>query len=582
VAFSPREPLLAIGFDLPNNAAERRAVIEARTPRVLLWDLDARKVVGEISIAGNYSGVSFSDDGRRLVVGSSEGRQSAQVSIWRVSDGANLATWPGAEVRANTGDSRFAVNRDASAAAVVNGRSQISMIDLATGKERWSTTGTEDIVGCLAFSPDGSILASGAKYADAIIRLWDGASGRSLGQLEGQRGWTSGLVFLADGKHLLSSSADQTIRLWDLETRAVVRTYRGHKTEIHALGLSANQQTVISGGKDGAAYVWNLDVDRAAAAKGSFNGLSWTFRDNGNSIISVSRQGGVTRRSGRQFEQSTVLVELGELAQAPVFHPTRPLIAATDRARKLQVWDWDRGVLIRELTEGDTDGVPIPWKLSADGSRVWALLPPSAAPAATPKIREWEITSGRIVRTHDFSNLPAIDLAVSTSDENRVFLVARGNTGTSFFLDLQTGGTTPIKYSIATPGSEGAFTHDDTLAAVPSEEGFVQLFDPIANQVKATLRGFMFGAHSAAFSPDGSRLVIGSTGSEAVTIWDRHSHERLLTLSAFASTLIPIGFSPDGNVLIGRTYTGADGGMLYFWRAPTWDEIGKAESGAKP
>jgi WD40 repeat protein len=84
----------------------------------------------------------------------------------------------------------------------------------------------------LAFSPDGSILASGAGFADSTIRLWDARSGRALGQLTGNRGWTGQLEFLADGKHLVSCSADQTLRLWDLETRTAVRTFRGHKTEV--------------------------------------------------------------------------------------------------------------------------------------------------------------------------------------------------------------------------------------------------------------------------------------------------------------------------------------------------------------
>jgi hypothetical protein len=37
-------------------------------------------------------------------------------------------------------------------------------------------------------------------------------------------------------------------------------------------------------------------------------------------------------------------------------------------------------------------------------------------------------------------------------------------------------------------------------------------------------------------------------------------------------------FSPDGNVLVGRTGTGAESGNVHFWRAPTWVEIEKAEA----
>ena len=77
-------------------------------------------------------------------------------------------------------------------------------------------------------------------------------------------------------------------------------------------------------------------------------------------------------------------------------------------------------------------------------------------------------------------------------------------------------------------------------------------------------------------------LAIGSTGSEAMTLWDIHSHERLLTLEAKVGGLRPTAFSPDGNVIAGESGAGATAGTLYFWRAPTWAEIEKAEAaGAK-
>ena len=67
----------------------------------------------------------------------------------------------------------------------------------------------------------------------------------------------------------------------------------------------------------------------------------------------------------------------------------------------------------------------------------------------------------------------------------------------------------------------------------------------------------------------------GSTGFEAIAIWDPESRERVLTLPARAPIMAPVEFSPDGNVLVGRS-----GDTLHFWRAPSWAEIEAVEKGA--
>ena len=114
--------------------------------------------------------------------------------------------------------------------------------------------------------------------------------------------------------------------------------------------------------------------------------------------------------------------------------------------------------------------------------------------------------------------------------------------------------------------------------------GHVRIFDGTTYRETAKLSGFMFGAHGIGFSPDQQRLAIGSTAHEAVTLYDAHNHERLLTLAAPTGTLYRMTFSPDGNVLAGETGSGAMNGTLHFWRAPSWAEIEKAEerAGAKP
>jgi len=104
--------------------------------------------------------------------------------------------------------------------------------------------------------------------------------------------------------------------------------------------------------------------------------------------------------------------------------------------------------------------------------------------------------------------------------------------------------------------------------------GEVRVFDATTLQETAKLRGFMFGAHSVAFAPDGQRLVTGSTAQESITIWDQGNYERLLTFPTTDGGFGSTGFSPDGNVLVG----GSRAGNIFFWRAPTFEEIAQADA----
>jgi WD40 repeat protein len=78
--------------------------------------------------------------------------------------------------------------------------------------------GHTDLVTGLAFTPDGSLLASSSQ--DATVRLWDPATAQPVGlPLTGHSLWISSLDISPDGRWLASASADQTARVWDISVQ---------------------------------------------------------------------------------------------------------------------------------------------------------------------------------------------------------------------------------------------------------------------------------------------------------------------------------------------------------------------------
>jgi serine/threonine protein kinase/WD40 repeat protein len=585
VAFSPREPLLAIAIELgtAGNAPPAN--------QVLLWDVNTREVVRELRLAGFCNGLSFSEDGQTLVTGSGSLSLNAlgEVALWRVADGSKLAAWAAglASGWSWTGCAWFAATRDTSAAAIATAVNKVGVIDLKTGRERWSAVATDDSLRCLAFSADGRVLASGAGVMDAVIRLWDAETGKSLGQLEGQRGWTSGLAFLPDGKHLVSSSADQTLRLWDLEKHSVVRVFRGHKLEVHALALAADQAMLLSGGKDGSVLLWNAANEQRPSATGVlpkvFN--TWDFAEGGNAIVTVGSDGQVMRRQGRMFEGESPLLELGVLPSntagfVGVMAPKRPLLAVVNAAEKIQVWDWERRRLVHEWEAGTGTGLKLPRVFSPDGTKLFVVN--FFLSARKPSLREWDLDTGRETRAMDLPDSIRNTLGAAVSPDGTQLIGLLDGNRESWWLDLISGRLTTKNLNTPQPGPAAAFSPDASFLAVPSMMSVVQIFDTGTYRVRGTLSGFMFGVHSAAYSPDQQRLAVGSTAHEALTIWDMNNYERLLTLAAPVGILTPVRFSPDGNVIAGQ-HGGLSPniGPLYFWRAPSWAEIAATEAKEK-
>ena len=76
--------------------------------------------------------------------------------------------------------------------------------------------GHTDRVRSVAFSPDGSLLASGSY--DKTVLLWKVETGSRRAIHTGHKGGIVAVTFSPNGTRVISASLDGTVRLWDTET----------------------------------------------------------------------------------------------------------------------------------------------------------------------------------------------------------------------------------------------------------------------------------------------------------------------------------------------------------------------------
>jgi glucose repression regulatory protein TUP1 len=71
----------------------------------------------------------------------------------------------------------------------------------------------------VVISPDGRWVAAGS--LDAVVRIWEVATGKLVERLRGHRASVYSVAFTPDGRGLVSGSLDKTVKYWDVSELSV-------------------------------------------------------------------------------------------------------------------------------------------------------------------------------------------------------------------------------------------------------------------------------------------------------------------------------------------------------------------------
>ena len=186
---------------------------------------------------------------------------------------------------------------------------------------------------CLAFSPDGTLLAVGGgnPAEEGMVEVFSWPAGTSMTTLMQHEDSVMSIRWL-DATHVLSAGLDRLIQLYDLEEKSLVRSFRGHSRGVSSLGVLEDEALVVSGGDDQSLRVWNASTGELV----------------------------------RNLSQHTMPIHAVSLRPA---QEGLPMVASAAGDRTIRFWQPTIGRMIR-FARLDSEPLAITWTI--DGDRVVA------------------------------------------------------------------------------------------------------------------------------------------------------------------------------------------------------------------
>ena len=198
--------------------------------------------------------VAFSPDGTTLASGS----EDSTIILWDMTTGEHIKTLARptgpfvgpTDLLAGHTDTVYSVAFSPDGTTLASGSADNTIIlwDATTGQYKETLIGHKRAVYSIAFSPDGTTLASGSW--DRTIKLWDTATWKYRHTLVGHEKVVYCVAFSPDGQILASGSADKAIILWDTTTGKRVETLTKHRKAVYGVAFSPDRQTLVSGSTD--------------------------------------------------------------------------------------------------------------------------------------------------------------------------------------------------------------------------------------------------------------------------------------------------------------------------------------------
>jgi WD40 repeat protein len=540
--------------------SQRLAASNGEPLEIWVWDVATGDRAQTLSVADQQAPatqIAFSPDGT-LLLGVHQ-----VVTIWDLATGAARFSFDTPAVSA-----AFAPSGNEVAVGVWT--QDVEIWDAVTGQRLGAVGKNDSEVAAVAYSPDGTMLAS-AGGADGYIKLWNPVNAAQLHLLSGHVWGTVSLAFSADGRVLASSGRDDKLRLWDTASGALLQTINAEAGVISPVAFSPRGDRLASGCMCSShVRVWGVTeqplvfasptpfvtpesmVTPRMPAHTLITDLDWL--PNGAGLLVSAYPTGV-----EVYDPATLQVtqHLADGAWQLTVDPTGQRVVGLSQAGAevtVQVWDaqtWQVLYTLNDLPDlfpQDAAFSPDGQTLALSGQDVVELRD-----AATGTLRQSEPYTGWRVEVGFSANGTVLLAAGEWQVETRQWVT--GNSGGGF--EVREANT----YTFSPNGAWLLTRH---------REG-VKLWDMVTGLLKFERAMAGTDVSLAAFSPDGRLVLDGPYSAEGgwvVDVWEAATGTVLHRLQG-AGEWRTAAFSPDGT----RIALGNDQGQVQLWDVATGQMI---------
>ena len=544
-----------------------RQVAATSHDNVRIWDVVTKKETMFLPGKANDGAtcLAFHPNGTKLAVG--YGYRLRTVRIWDLKKGKVLFQLPDHTQSLSS----VAFSPDGSLIASATGSwdwqtrspgqsGEVKLWDAATGKELKRLAGHKFAITRVAFSRKGNWLLTAS--TDGTIKTWNIKNGTPIWTFQGHEGWVCGACFTRDGNRIVSSGSDTTVRVWDAWAGEELYLLRGHETHVYSVTASSNGKWFASGDW-GTVKVWDANArPEGPVWQAHQQGIqAMAFAANGRSFVSAAVGKQLKVWDVSQVPEISVPRERVALSYPDDLYgvasaPDGSRIACVSYSGRVRVIDTATGKESYSIQRsGSGQGVAY----SSDG-KVLAF-------GDGDVIRICDSLDGRECRRF---NASAVGSLTITPDKLRIISMTSHwppKDGEIHIWDIQTGSRLR---TIKRAGGCLAVSVNARLVAGSPGSGLLTVWETDSGKEVWTLRGHKGMLTSAAFSPDGRRIVSVSSSqpekrANEVKIWDLATGQEILSLSGSHFGNASVVFSPDGRCVL----LGGGDGTLRMWRAAT-------------
>ncbi|HEV3263132.1 MAG TPA: WD40 repeat domain-containing protein [Gemmataceae bacterium] len=445
---------------------------------VHLCDADTGKEVRQLKGAeGGILALVFSPDGKALAVRGGNQR----IHLWQTDTGKELHQLGDSEPAEGDGGLAFfadgiggletralAISPDGKRIAAA-AASTVRLWETATGKELPLLGGHQQAPSAITLSADGKTVVSWG--ADRVLRRWEAATGKSLGDFPAPAGTT--LAALSpDGRTIALANEDNTIRLHDTTSGKELHRFKGHPNGIAGLAFAPDGKVLASrGSADNTVRLY----DAARGVEERQITMRPVNNPDGGAVLIIG--------GGRRRSRGT--------GPGLAFSPDGKLVVARGPGNTLVFLDVTAGKELRKITSPQA---VTGFAFSPDGRAL-------ATENADRTITLWEVASGK----------------------------ERGQLGKAAEPQEQGGRMAGLRLVInGVPGGEFsepagpvglAFSPDGRALAARGPDRSVHLWDVAVGKDIGQLKGHEGSIDTIAFAPDGKALASGASDT-TILLWD--------------------------------------------------------------